>query len=99
MYRKVLALAAVLTAALLVVGSGRIQSQEAGDKQVVLKGTLAYDSAKVTIDGVATRGKGLSRNLSAVVPAGKDYVNVKVVWEPNNYTTITRTRKVPVKGR
>jgi uncharacterized protein (TIGR03000 family) len=52
--------------------------------------------ANLTVDGTATRQRGeVRRFYSPALEAGKYYHYIFVArWEPNNYTTITRTRKV-----
>jgi uncharacterized protein (TIGR03000 family) len=56
--------------------------------------------ARLTVDGQATRSTGAVRRFqSPALEPGKTYTYTFVaVIEPNNYTTITRTRKVSVQA-
>src|SRR5207253_1237904 len=47
--------------------------------------------------GKLVKGEGTERSVEAKVPAKKDTVVVSVMWEPNNYTKITRKRTVKAK--
>jgi len=58
---------------------------------------LPQDDTSITIDGKAAVGEGEKRVLTAKAAPGKDEVLVVAVWEPNNYTKITRPRKVKYK--
>src|SRR6266436_3069544 len=96
MRRILLAGATALTSGLVLVAMGLSLSQAAGDKKIVLKLTLPYEEATVTVDGKATTGEGIKREIEHKVQAGKETLNVIVVWEPNNYTKITRKKKVAI---
>lgn len=61
---------------------------------------VPFANAQVTVDDRPTRASGTER-VFASPPIETDTSHVytiKAVWQPNNYTTITRTRKVTVKG-
>jgi uncharacterized protein (TIGR03000 family) len=92
-----LAVAGVLIGGVLVGWSLLSPSEGAEKSAVKLKVLLPEDETKVTIDGKATEGEGKERTLKATLKAGKDYFIVEARWEPNNYTKITRKRKVPAK--
>jgi uncharacterized protein (TIGR03000 family) len=96
MRRILLAGATALTSGLVLVALGVTLSQAAGDKKIVLKLTLPFEEATVTVDGKATTGEGLKREVEHKVAAGKETLNVVVVWEPNNHTKITRKKKVAI---
>jgi len=68
----------------------------AGGRNVVLKLTLPYEDAKVSVDGKETDGTGVTRDVRHKVAADKDTVNISILWEPNNYTKITRKAKVKI---
>src|SRR5262249_17371018 len=72
--------------------------------------TTVHEPTKVTVDLPPAKGEKTKRlsevklkegtndlSVSVPVPAGKDTVTVSVAWQPNNYTTITRSRSVKVK--
>jgi SAM-dependent methyltransferase len=87
---------AVLVAVTLSFG------RTAGDRKLVFKVTLPYEDAsdaskvKLSVDGKEVDGTGLKRDVEYKLPAGKKAVTVSVLWEPNNYTKITRKRKVDI---
>jgi uncharacterized protein (TIGR03000 family) len=70
---------------------------EAGGKTITLKLLLPQDDALVKVDGKEVEGKGSERKLTVTTAKDKDYVLVTAFWEPNNYTKITRPRKVTAK--
>lgn len=81
------------------------RGQDAGKKQVTISVLVPDANALLTIDGVATKQLGLKRTyLSPPLDArgGGTYgYTLRVVWEPNNYTRVTRTRQIsfdPKKG-
>jgi uncharacterized protein (TIGR03000 family) len=73
-------------------------SQDAAKKQVSLSVLVPQEDAALTIDGVATKQKGTSRVFKSppLDTKGTYTYTLKVIWEPNNYTKITRTVKVKV---
>jgi SAM-dependent methyltransferase len=77
--------------------SSTLPGQQAGKKGLTLKVLLPQFDAKLTIDGTTIRGKGEERTVKAQVDASKDSIVVSAFWEPNNYTKITRKRKVSTK--
>lgn len=98
MKRTHLGLAAPGLALLFVLVSGPLHSQQAqGKKTILVNLKLPQADAKVKINGVAVRGKGEDRQIKAVVDASKDFFTMTAFWEPNNYTKITRPRKVSTK--
>jgi uncharacterized protein (TIGR03000 family) len=86
----------VLTTSLVLVAANLALTEAAGDKKITLKLVLPQDEATVTVDGKATTGEGSKREIEHKVKAGKETVTIVVVWEPNNYTTITRKKKVAI---
>jgi hypothetical protein len=87
----------VLTSSLVLVAASFTLSQAAGAKKITLKLVLPFDGeSTVTVDGKATTGEGVKREIEHKVPAGKKAVSIAVVWEPNNYTKITRKKKVAI---
>src|SRR6516162_342210 len=81
------------------VSTAPVYGQEvpAGAKSATLVVRLPAD-ARLEIDGTATRQTGSVRRFqSPPLEPGKKYVYVvTALIEPNNYTKITRTRKVTV---
>jgi SAM-dependent methyltransferase len=95
--RRLLAAGAVAVAGVgVLVAVGFTWNQAAGGRKIVLKLVLPEEEATVTLDGAATAGTGLKRDVEYKLPAGKDSVTVSAAWEPNNYTKITRKRKVAI---
>jgi uncharacterized protein (TIGR03000 family) len=81
----------------LLGGAGCGKKPEKPGKSITLKVLLPQEDAKVEVDGKVYEGKGTERTLTPDVGQGKDTIEVKATWEPNNYTKITRPRKVVVK--
>ena len=88
-------LALPLVGALVLIAAG-LTAHAAGDKKVTFKFTVPDEEAKITIDGKSTDGAGLKREVEFKVPQGKEAVLITVLWEPNNYTKITRKQKVKI---
>lgn len=59
-----------------------------------------HPEATLTIDGEATGQTGSERKFTTppLKPGVKYYYNAVATWEPNNYTKITRSRKVTVQA-
>jgi predicted RNA methylase len=90
--------ATVATAAVLVVvtlGWGRT----AGDRKVVFKVSLPYEEGKLTVDGKEIAGSGKTRDVEYKLPANKEAVTMTFLWEPNNYTKITRKQKIAIGNK
>jgi uncharacterized protein (TIGR03000 family) len=89
--RSLLATLCLLTPAALV-------AQDTKPKQVTSKLTVLVpeDDAELTIEGKKTTSTGTSRAFDTPpLEAGKKYVyQFEVKWRPNNYTVLTRPRKV-----
>src|SRR6516165_8751527 len=84
----------------ILVPNIRLQGQATVKAQpATLRVLLPQDNAILTIQNGATRQTGNNRLFqSPPLPPGKEYVyTVVAVWEPNNYTKITRTREVLVQ--
>ena len=88
----------VLTAAFLSFSVQSIQSQDTEKRVISLKVILPQADAKLTVNGKAKKGEGEERKLRVAVDKGKDII-VSTTWEPNNYTKITRTKKVAFKDK
>jgi uncharacterized protein (TIGR03000 family) len=94
------AVSGLFIAALLLAPAAAHAQTAAEPKPVILRVLMPLDAATLTIDGTPTRQSGTTRLFeSPPVDPSKSY-SYKVVarWEPNNYTTIIRTRVVGVKG-
>jgi len=94
--RKSLIVACTLLAVTAMV-TAQVGQTGSTTKSIKFTIHLAQEDAKVTIDGKETKGDGEKRVLTATPAVGKDFVQVVAVWEPNNYTRITRPRKVTWK--
>jgi uncharacterized protein (TIGR03000 family) len=99
MQRVQVVLGAAVLAVLMAAGAWLTYtySQPAEGKKSTIKLILPYADAKLSIDGKRVKGKGEKRTVEATPQAGKEHFIIQAVWEPNNYTKITRTRKVAVK--
>jgi uncharacterized protein (TIGR03000 family) len=81
--------------------TGPAHGQAAADKKVAtVRVLLPQDNATLTIEGQPTRQTGTTRLFeSPPLDPDKNYTYTLVAkWMPNNYTTITRTRVIPVKA-
>src|SRR5438270_11319523 len=89
---RVVALVSVAFLALAVAARG--QEQRPASVRVMLPAA----NARLIIDDQPTRQTGPTRSFeSPPLKAGTTYFyTLTATWEPNNYTTITRTRKVVV---
>jgi len=90
----------------LCVLSGAFAGTQAQDKKDVkkakskLKITVPQDDAKLQIEGKDTKPTGVTREFETPeLEVGKAYeYSFTVMWEPNNYTKITRTKNFEFKG-
>lgn len=91
-----------ILASILVLGElGQLQSQAPQPRQpVYLHLLLPQANAQVVIENVPTRQTGTTRTfVSPPLETGKIYTyTVATTWQPNNYTTITRTRQIDVRA-
>jgi uncharacterized protein (TIGR03000 family) len=62
--------------------------------------TLPQTDAELTVDGKAIEGTGTARTFeTAALPRGSRHsYTFSVLWKPNTYTTMTRTRIVPFRA-
>jgi uncharacterized protein (TIGR03000 family) len=67
---------------------------------VYVRVLLAQDDAQLRIENQPTQQTGTNRLfVSPPLEPGQTFTyTLSATWEPNNYTTITRTRKVVVRG-
>jgi uncharacterized protein (TIGR03000 family) len=94
MHRRFLATGVVVLAvAFLGLSVPAIQSQDTDKKIAALKVLLPQADAKLSVNGKPRKGEGEERKLRVAVDQGKE-ITVSTTWEPNNYTKITRTKKV-----
>jgi uncharacterized protein (TIGR03000 family) len=65
-----------------------------------LKITVPQEDAELQIEGKATKPSGVVREFETPeIEQGKAYeYSFSVVWRPNNYTTLTRTKSIEFKG-
>jgi len=75
------------------------QEKNAPPQPVRLRVLVPQANAQLMLFDVATRQQGLQRSFeSSPLPPGKKYFyELTVIWEPNNYTRIKRTRRVDVR--
>ncbi len=92
---------AVACLLLSLVASAAVQAQPAGEKQpVTLRVRLPLEGASLTIEGAPIKQGGMTRLfVSPPLDPAQGYTYTVVArWMPNDYSTITRTRVVPVKA-
>jgi uncharacterized protein (TIGR03000 family) len=90
----------------LCVLSGSFTDTHAQDKKdgkkvkSKLKITVPQDDAKLQIENKDTKPSGTTREFETPeLEVGKPYeYTFTVMWEPNNYTKITRTKNIEFKG-
>ncbi len=83
----------------LLAGTPTVLGQETAKKTVSLTVLVPQDDAILVVDDKKMEQRGVSRLYTSppLDPAGKFTYTVKVTWEPNNYTKITRTQKVKIE--
>jgi uncharacterized protein (TIGR03000 family) len=61
--------------------------------------TVPQDDAELTVDGKTLPGTGMSRSFEAAPAAGgtTHQFTISVKWQPNTYTTMTRSKTVAVR--
>jgi uncharacterized protein (TIGR03000 family) len=93
------ALVLVLAALPSLRGQDKDKEKPKNPKAATLVVKVVSD-AKVTVDDTVTTQTGAERrfNTPELEPGVKYYYMVSATWEPNNYTTITRTRKAIVQA-
>ncbi len=61
--------------------------------------TVPHEGAELVVEGKTIPGKGPSRNFDTVpLAAGTHQYTFTVTWDPNTYTTMTRTRTVSFRA-
>ena len=81
-------------------GKAELPAQLIKAKSISLKLLLAQSDATIfleKVDGEVVKGEGEERRATLELPADKDEIKLIAVWEPNNYTKITRPRTVKYK--
>lgn len=84
-----------------LLGFAPVGAQAPAENQPVkIRVTMPWPSATLKIEGNETKQTGNTRNfVSPPIEPGRDYTYTLVaVWQPNNYTTITRTRQFVVRA-
>src|SRR5260370_327230 len=73
---------------------------ESQPRPATIRVHLPLASAQLMVDDMPTRQTGADRVFvsPALEPGTNHMYTIKTVWQPNNYTTITRARKVAVKA-
>ena len=100
MLRRTAAVAGTLFVATLFITAAVRGQAPAGPAPATVRVLLPQDNASLTIEGKATQQTGGTRLFqSPPLDPAKNYTYTLVAkWMPNNYTTITRTRVIPVKA-
>ncbi len=101
MTSRFLAMTCTLVSISPFVGSGFANAQPKSQQQAAyVRVLLPFADAQLTIEGQATKQSGTSRLfVSPLLEAGRTYSYTLVATlKPNNYTTITRTREVPIRA-
>lgn len=97
---RLLAVSLLLVGAFIVTRLPTALGQEAEKDRVQLKVLVPQANATLSIEGKATTQSGTVRTFKSPPlkdPKGKYTYTLKVVWEPNNYTKITRTHVLKVE--
>jgi precorrin-6B methylase 2 len=104
MLRKICFCGWLTLAVAAVVAAQGCAKKVAPGKQITVKVLLSQPETKFLageqeieankVEGKEKDGKEVERMLTITLPPGKDHVVVKAIWDPNNYTKITRPRKV-----
>ena len=82
---------------LTAVGAGQVAEKNQAQKAIKFTVLLPQEDATVMVNGKEVKGTGEKRTLTATPAAGKSELHVVAVFEPNNYTHISRPRKVKWK--
>jgi uncharacterized protein (TIGR03000 family) len=101
MTRRTIVLAGALFALAALAAPVPAQNQPAGRAApVTLKVLVPHQKAELRIEDTPTRQEGTTRTfISPPLEPGRSYTySLSVTWQPNNYTTITRTKKVAVQA-
>jgi uncharacterized protein (TIGR03000 family) len=100
MLRRTAVVAGTLLVATLCLTAPVRGQAPTGPAPATVRVLLPQDNASLTIEGKATQQTGGTRLFqSPPLDPAKNYTYTLVAkWMPNNYTTITRTRVVPVKA-
>src|SRR5438094_489325 len=93
---KLLAFSVLFMASLVLTRLPGALGQQVEKDRVRLKVLMPQAEAILTIEGKATAQTGTVRTFKSppLDPANKYSYTLKVVWEPNNYTKITRKHVV-----
>lgn len=90
--------ALLLLGAILVPGAHLTYSQQDTEKKTFsLRVFVPQVDTEVKIDNRVTKSKGTERLFEVTMPKQGEVITVKATWKPNNYTEITRTKKLTVK--
>ncbi len=98
MARRLLALTCVLA---LCGAPDAVRAQRTAPPQpATLRVMLPEDDVELRIEGAKTKQTGTLRRFVSppLAPGAKYTYTLVATWEPNNYTKITRTRKVAVRA-
>ena len=92
-----------LSAGLTSLSDGARAQDKKDDKKKVkskLKILVPQDDAELLIENMPTKPTGATREFETpALEVGKPYeYDFSVTWRPNNYTVLTRTKKVEFKG-
>jgi uncharacterized protein (TIGR03000 family) len=99
-FARVFGLALALSALLGGFTNTHAQDKTVKKAKSKLKITVPQDDAKLLIENKDTKPSGVTREFETPeLEVGKAYeYTFTVMWEPNNYTKITRTKNIEFKG-
>ena len=92
-----------VSAGLTALSTGAVAQDKKDEKKKAkskLKILVPQDDAELQIEGKATKPTGATREFETPeLEVGKPYeYTFTVVWRPNNYTKLTRTKSIEFKG-
>jgi uncharacterized protein (TIGR03000 family) len=90
----------LLSLTLLAGRDAAFCQQPSGSRPVQLRVLLPDPDVRVLVEDQETTQNGTDRLYYSppLEPGKKYFYTVTMIWEPNNYTKITRVRKVPVQA-
>src|SRR5438128_1249400 len=99
MFHKALRVSGLVVTVALCCSTKPVNAQSLSAQPVAVRVLVPFADAQLMVDDTLTRQTGTDRIfVSPPLDSGKSYVyTIKTTWQPNNYTTITRTRKITFK--
>jgi uncharacterized protein (TIGR03000 family) len=99
MFYKALRVSGLAVAVVFWCATQPANAQSSSAQPVTVRVLVPFADAQLLFDDTLTRQTGTERIfVSPPLDSGKSYAyTIKTTWRPNNYTTITRTRKITLK--